>query len=228
MIQLDNPAWGALTSTHHHFALGTSIAKRYPADVLPFVAFDINSTKPLDTLGNAVIKGEKVCMIGDLPELPSSWTVLKKLECDQMVCPELIAVKGNDAIELLKLGVADRSEMYELINSIQPGFYKDHTANLGSYYGIRVEGKLVAMAGERLKMTGFTEVSAVCTRPDYKGKGFAAQLVAVVCENMIAQNITPFLHVLSSNLRAIELYERLGFVKRRSIPFWLLKINEVK
>lgn len=227
MKQLDNPVWSALASTHRHFALGTDTAKRYPSDFLPFVAFDPNAIKPLETLKD-LRPNEDVCIIGDLPEIPSSWTVLKKLECDQMVCPDLIAVKADDTIELLKLGQEDEPEMFELINSIQPGFYKDHTANLGSYFGIRVKGKLVAMAGERIKMTGLSEVSAVCTHPDHTGKGFAAQLVSVVCKNMIAQGNIPFLHVLSSNSRAVQLYERLGFVKRRSILFCLLKINAVK
>ncbi|TCC98366.1 GNAT family N-acetyltransferase [Pedobacter hiemivivus] len=227
MIQLDNPTWSALTSTHKHFALGSNTAKRYPANVLPFVAFDPNATEPLDTLGD-IVTNEGVCIIGDLPEIPSTWTVFKKLECDQMVCSELISLKQDDSIEVLKLGEEDGPAMFELINSIQPGFYKDYTANLGSYYGIRIEGKLVAMAGERLKMTGLSEVSAVCTQPDHIGKGFAAHLVSVVCKNMIAQGNTPFLHVLSTNLRAVQLYERLGFVKRRSILFCLIKINSVK
>lgn len=228
MKQLDNPGWNALTTTHRHFAIGTNVAKRYPFDVLPFVAYDPNTINPLVTLGNTINNPEIVCIIGELPELPSSWTILHELECDQMVCTELREVKMDGTIHLSKLEDEDGSEMFELINSIQPGFFKDHTASLGNYYGIRVKGKLVAMAGERLKMTGLSEVSAVCTHPDYTGKNFAGQLVSTVCKDMIRQGNTPFLHVLSSNLRAIQLYERLGFVKRRAITFWLLKATKAE
>jgi ribosomal protein S18 acetylase RimI-like enzyme len=227
MTQLDNPVWNALITTHQKFAIGTHAAKRYPADVLPFVSFDPSAANPIGTLKNAVGDAEIVCVVGDLPQLPASWTVLHELECNQMVCPELREVKVDGAIQPAKLGEEEETEMFELINSIQPGFYKHRTASLGNYYGIRVNGKLVSMAGERLKITGLTEVSAVCTHPDYIGKGFAAQLVSTVCKHTIGLGNTPFLHVLSSNLRAIQLYERLGFVNRRGITFWLLKTSAV-
>jgi len=225
MLQLDNPTWHALTSTHQHFAVGTSMAKRYPANVLPFVGFDSKALNPLETLQNKITPGEVIYIVGDLPVLPSSWAVSDKIEGDQMVCSELIDIKYEESAELLKLGAADVPEMYALINSVQPGFYKEDTAKLGTYYGIRVNRQLVAMAGERLKMTDLTEVSAVCTHPDHTGKGYAGQLVSLVCKQVIAQGITPFLHVVSSNERAIKLYERLGFVKRRSIPFWKIKVS---
>ncbi|SMC90380.1 GNAT family N-acetyltransferase [Pedobacter nyackensis] len=226
MLQLDNPTWNALTSTHQHFALGADTAKRYPANVLPFVGFDSKALNPFEILKNIVTPGEVIYVVGDLPELPSSWTVSDKIEGDQMVCSQLIDIKYDESTELLKLGAADAPEMYALINRVQPGFYKEDTAKLGSYYGIRVNGQLVAMAGERLKMTGLSEVSAVCTHPDHTGKGYAGQLVSLVCKQMITQDKTPFLHVVSSNERAIKLYERLGFVKRRSIPFWKIKVSE--
>jgi GNAT superfamily N-acetyltransferase len=223
MTQLDNPVWNALTTTHQEFAIGTTVAKRYPANVLPFVSFDPTAVNPLASLKDVMDMTEVVCIVGDLPELPVSWTILNELVCNQMVCTGLKEVKVDQSIKLSRLGQEEEIELFELINSIQPGFYKPRTASVGNYFGIRVYGKLVAMAGERLKITGMTEVSAVCTHPDFTGKGFAAQLVSTVCKHTIEEGNIPFLHVLSSNLRAIQLYERLGFVTRRSIPFWLLQ-----
>jgi ribosomal protein S18 acetylase RimI-like enzyme len=225
MLKLDNPTWYALTSTHKPFCIGTSKAKRYPANVLPFVGFDADATDPLETLQNEVRSGEIIYIIGELPKLPPSWLILGEIEGDQMVCEKLIDVKYGDNIELLKLGASDIPEMYALINSVQPGFFKEDTAKIGTYYGVRVEGKLVAMAGERLKMTGLSEVSAVCTHPDYTGRGYAGQLVSLVVKQMLSENKIPFLHVVSSNERAIKLYERLGFVKRRSISFWKIQVG---
>ncbi|PTT02171.1 GNAT family N-acetyltransferase [Pedobacter sp. HMWF019] len=225
MLKLDNPTWYALTSTHKPFGIGTSKAKRYPANVLPFVGFDANAVNPLETLQNEVRPGEVIYIIGELPKLPLSWKVLGEIAGDQMVCEKLIDVKYKGDTELLKLGVSDIPEMYDLINSVQPGFFKEDTAKIGTYYGIRVKGKLVAMAGERLKMTGLSEVSAVCTHPDYTGRGYAGQLVSLVAKQMINQGKIPFLHVVSSNDRAIKLYERLGFVKRRGITFWKIQVG---
>jgi ribosomal protein S18 acetylase RimI-like enzyme len=225
MLKLDNPTWYALTSTHKPIGIGTSKAKRYPANVLPFVGFDIDAVYPLGTLQHEVRPGEVIYIIGELPKLPPSWVILGEIEGDQMVCEKLIAVKYEDDVELLKLGESDIPEMYALINSVQPGFFKEDTAKIGTYYGVRVDGKLVSMAGERLKMTGLSEVSAVCTHPDYTGKGYAGQLVSLVAKQMILQNKIPFLHVVSSNDRAIKLYERLGFVKRRSITFWKIQVG---
>lgn len=223
MTRLDNPVWNALMTTHQEFAIGTPVAKRYPANVLPFVSFSPIAVNPLGSLDNVMNGTEVVCIVGNLPELPVSWTILNELVCNQMVCKELKEVKKDQSIQLSKLGQKEEIEMFELINGIQPGFYKDHTASVGNYFGIRVNGTLAAMAGERFKMTGMTEVSAVCTHPDFTGKGFAAQLVSTVCKNIIEQGNLPFLHVLSSNSRAIQLYERLGFVTRRCITFWLLQ-----
>ncbi|HWW43039.1 GNAT family N-acetyltransferase [Pedobacter sp.] len=225
MLELDNPTWYALTSTHKPFGIGTSKAKRYPANVLPFVGFDTDAADPLGMLQHETRPGEVIYIIGELPKLPPSWVILGEIEGDQMVCEKLIAVKYEDNIELLKLAEPDIPEMYALINSVQPGFFKEDTAKIGAYYGIRVEGRLVAMAGERLKMTGLSEVSAVCTHPDHTGKGYAGQLVSLVAKQMINQGKIPFLHVVSSNDRAIKLYERLGFVKRRSITFWKIKVG---
>jgi predicted GNAT family acetyltransferase len=113
--------------------------------------------------------------------------------------------------------------MFTLINKVQPGYYEKDTHLLGNYFGIRQEGVLVAIAGERMRPEGLTEVSAICTDPAYTGRGYARQLTAHVCRRNLEQGLTPYLHVLQSNQRAIGIYESLGFKARRMISFWKLK-----
>ena len=221
--RLDNPAWNALTSVQNDFALGSDVAKRFPVHILPFIGLSPSAGNALESLKDWVATGEIVYAIGDLPDVPASWKVLNKLECVQMFCPELPELELDRSVEILKLEVSDKTEMFQLINSVQPGYFKEETPQLGNYYGIKADGKLVAMAGERLKLSGFSELSAVCTHAGYTGRGFAYQLVLKVCKEMTKQGKIPFLHVLESNTRAIQLYERLGFVKRKSIAFWQLK-----
>ena len=109
--------------------------------------------------------------------------------------------------------------MYRLINQVQPGYYLRNTCQLGSYFGIRKNGKLVAMAGERMRLTGFSELSAICTLPGYTGLGYAQQLMQKLCRLHVAAGIVSFLHVTLSNQRAIRLYRHMGFEKRREIVF---------
>ena len=117
----------------------------------------------------------------------------------------------------------DFDELFQLVNFVQPGFIMDKTHLLGDYFGIRIDGKLVATAGERLKMTGFIELSAVCTLPEFTGKGYAQVLIRQVCERIFKKGPIPILHVLDSNTRAIKLYELFNFKKRIDFPFLKLK-----
>lgn len=221
--KLDNPAWYALTSVQQEFCLGNELLLRFRENILPFAAFPELNHPPEDEMTAEILQDSDFYVIGDLPNMPASWQVLQKMEGDQMICPALPMLQLTEDVELVELGPADYNEMFDLINLVQPGFYKNETHRLGQYFGIRVNGQLVSMAGERLKMDGLSELSAVCTLPGHTGKGYAYQLVLKVCQQMHAQGKIPFLHVLSSNTRAIKLYERLGFEKRRSIPFWHLK-----
>lgn len=115
---------------------------------------------------------------------------------------------------IVELGDADATEMLELTTLTKPGPFAKRTHQLGTYLGIRRNGKLVAMAGERLKIPGFIEVSAVCTHPEHSGKGFARILMTEVMRRIVDREETPFLHVRESNQHAIALYEKLGFGKR--------------
>ncbi|PSL44187.1 FR47-like protein [Chitinophaga niastensis] len=217
---LDNPVWHALQTTHQKFAIGTPVIQRYPAHILPFIGYEKSAVNPLNDILPWITANEKVFIVGDLPALPVSWSVLANLDCAQMICPELPTAPVKNTMEILSLSQEDNEEMFALINLVQPGFFKRGTPLLGNYYGIKVQGKLIAMAGQRLGMQGFTEISAVCTHPDFTGKGFAQQLVLHLCKNIHAQGTIPILHVLNTNKRAVGLYELLGFTKRRDIPFW--------
>jgi ribosomal protein S18 acetylase RimI-like enzyme len=215
--KLDNPAWYALTETHASFALGNEAVKRYRPDIVAFAAHHFTTTDRSTLFDQLIQPGETFFIIGDLPQLPAHYTLLVRLVCEQMVCTTPIHVPVTATIEILS--EANDDEMESLINLVQPGYYKRGTRLMGDYFGIRSEGRLVAITGERMRMNGFTEISAVVTHPDFAGRGFAKQLVAHVVNKNLEQGIVPFLHVAQSNERAVRLYQYLGFSSRRNIDF---------
>ncbi len=217
---LDNPVWHALTSTHQCHAQGNEHIKRYPATVLPFMGSLYPAQDQLAGMDPWMRPGEKLFVIGTLPELSPGWTITAELDCVQMVASQKITLPASEGTGIVALGEKDRDALTALVNRVQPGFFREDTPSIGRYFGIWQDDRLVAVAGERLQLTGFTEVSAVCTDPGYTGRGYARQLVTHVCNLNIQEEKQLFLHVLSSNTRAIRLYELLGFVKRRDIPVW--------
>ena len=134
----------------------------------------------------------------------------RQAECVQMVCDGLTAGKAP-AFEIVELGENDASAMYDLAMLTKPGPYAAHTNRLGDFIGVKQDGALIAMAGERMKMPGLSEVSGVCTHPDHRGQGYAGALMRVVADRMLARGETPWLHAYASNAGAIALYESLGF-----------------
>lgn len=222
---LDNPVWHSLQTVHQHFAAGTEMIKRYPAEVLRIAGCENPATADLHDIEPWVQPCEKVFMVGDIPSIPKNWTNYINIDCLQMVCPKPKPISPKHPASIQLLTDEDHEEMIALINLVQPGFFFRNTYQLGSYFGIRQDGKLVAVAGERLKMTGLTEVSAVVTHPDYTGRGFARQLVAHIAAKNFAEGNTPFLHLLTTNERAQKVYELVGFEQRRVIPFCGLQRN---
>lgn len=224
---LDNPAWEALNSLHANFAYGTNEAKRYRYDVLPFTGCKDGEKGSMITLDDFIARDESFYIIGEvLPVLPARWAVEYELPCAQMVLKKAggipPAVTGNAAVAE-QLGGNNANEMFDLINTVQPGYYNTGTRLLGSYLGIRQEGRLVAMAGERMRLPGFSELSAICTLTGYTGRGYAQQLIAELCQLHAKNNIVSFLHVALTNQRAIGLYEHMGFYQRRTIIFRKMK-----
>ena len=217
--KLDAPAWNALTSAQQTFATGTGHIKRYRRGILPFAACEPGHENAMGALAAMVQPGEIFYLIGGLPTLPDYYTVLKELPCAQMVLPKSVPALETNAT-VLRLTANDKEDMFNLINKVQPGYYEPDTYQLGNYFGIRQDGKLVAIAGERMRLDELTEISAICTDPDYTGRKYAQQLITVLCRHNLQQGVTPFLHVIETNERAIRLYEYMGFVVRRTISFW--------
>ncbi|HEV9036811.1 MAG TPA: GNAT family N-acetyltransferase [Puia sp.] len=217
MHPLDNPAWSALTTEQAKFARGAEYAKRYLPEILPFVG--LASGAAPEHADPYIAPGESFYIIGDLPPLPAGWKQEHELPCAQLLAPENLHCMPQPIEPILLLGEPDKADMFGLIDSLQPGYYHPDTRRTGDYCGIRRDGRLVAMAGERMRMTGFSELSAICTHPDFTGHGYAQQLIAWLCRRQVAAGITPFLHVSLANQRALRLYLYLGFRHRREITF---------
>ena len=145
---------------------------------------------------------------------PAGWQIHFSARCLQMVAGEVPAPRG---LPLLHLGPEDAPEMVALAEATEPGPFALGTPRLGRYVGLRREGRLIAMAGERFRLPGFVEVSAVCTHPDVRGEGLAGELTLDVVQSIRAGGDEAFLHVLEANENAIRLYEKLGFVTRRLV-----------
>lgn len=217
--QLDNPAWSALTTVHADFAIGTARAKRYQPSIVSFAACRNPAGNGIQELVPWITAGEQFFIIGDLPALPGDWEVVLELPCAQMVLTASMPAKSAAAVQIDQLGANDAEEKYRLINMVQPGYFNADTRLMGTYFGIRENGMLVAMAGERMRMSGFSELSAICTHPEHTGRGYAQRLIERLCRLHREQEVTSFLHVALTNERAIRLYEHMGFVQRRVISF---------
>ncbi|GLU55472.1 GNAT family N-acetyltransferase [Dyadobacter frigoris] len=222
---LDNPVWHALQTVHKNFAFGADNIARYRPETLQILGCENPEKVDLNALRPWISTGEKLFMVGKLAAPAPGWTIGRKLDCIQMVCENAEKLIHKPIEEILTLTEDDRAEMLELINEVQPGYFYKDTPLLGSYFGIRKDKKLVAMAGERLRMTGFSEISAVATHPLHTGKGYAKMLVSHVAKNNMEAGIIPFLHFVNTNTRAGKVYELLGFKGRRVMPFWELIVE---
>lgn len=210
---LDRPAWSALTTGWSLLARGDAQALRLDPDYGPFGAAADASEPALAALGKLVPAGEQLWTVEseEMPCVPGT-TVLRSATLHQMIATRLNPVAAN--VEIVNLGEADAAEMRALAHLTQPGPFFARTHRLGGFVGIRRDDALVAMSGERMKITGYCEVSGVCTHPDYRGHGYAGMLMSVVSARILARGEMPFLHSYASNSGAIALYERLGFVLR--------------
>ena len=220
---LNNPIWSALTSAQSHFASGGQHARRYPAEVAPFMAVGEPTEAAARALAELVVPGEIVNIISVTPQLRDGWELLATGNIVQMIWRTDAPMPALDADEIVELGEADTDDMLALTTLVFPGYFRRRTPEMGAYFGIRQNGRFAAMSGERMKVHGFEEISAVCTHPDFTGRGYAARLVRYVARKMLDRGITPFLHVNQTNRRARDLYERLGFEDRMTLPLWLLK-----
>lgn len=214
---LDRPVWNALTTRQAHLALGDAAsALRFPLDIEPFGATIVNSPEYLAQLGALVpVDGGVATVERGGVTLPAGFVVMIDEAIHQMTAPRIAPPEPDPAI--IPLGDADAAEMRALAELTQPGPFYARTHTLGDFIGVRENGRLIAMAGERLRVPGFTEISAVCTHPDARGRGLAAKLMRVVAAKITARGEELFLHVYPRNRVAIAIYEKLGFRHRADV-----------
>ncbi len=213
MRELDRPIWHALTTRQRCFAQGSELALRFDPRVSPFAACRDNEPASLAALAALVPEtGMLVLLQADEAPVPEGCEPALVARGVQMLLEEFRPAKLEHAA--IDLGAADIDDMVELANLTKPGPFLPGTSRLGGFVGIRAQGRLAAMVGERLKLGGYTEVSAVCTHPDFRGRGMAAQLSSLVVERILTRGERPFLHAFADNHQAIRLYEQLGFARR--------------
>ena len=227
MHPLDNIIWTALTTRQSEFAESFGQARRFMPEVTALGGFREPTAEGYESLSGLVGAHGTVALFLDDPyEKRAGWERIAGAPLLQMVCENgsaVLAPRVDPDPELVELGDADSPEMIELTALTKPGPFGKRTHELGTYLGIRCERRLVAMSGERMKVPGWTEVSAVCTHPEHTGHGYARILMAEVMRRIRSRGETPFLHVREDNVRAIQLYERLGFSPRLRLHFAVLR-----
>ncbi|MEN3272731.1 MAG: hypothetical protein V7636_1492 [Actinomycetota bacterium] len=211
---LDNAVWNALTGPRQAFAEQRGRAARFDPAVAPFAAVeDAHDPDAWSDLADLVGSGHSAVFLAPPVEPPAGWEITWRRPCHQLVASDVDTAETQ--VALLVLGASDVPEMIELIELTQPGPFAVRTFELGGYVGVRDDsGTLVAMAGERLAVDGFVEVSAVCTRPELRGTGLGTRLVRAVVAGIRARGDEAFLHVADNNLNALRLYLALGFTER--------------
>jgi ribosomal protein S18 acetylase RimI-like enzyme len=221
--KLDNPVFDALISGDRQFANGTENVNYFDTEISPFVGIKTGYEKGFDHLFALLPEGRFV--LHATPEnidTPQGWKLVQKVPGIQMILTDS-AVFPSLVSKPVSLGEQHVAEMVELTTLTRPGPFGLKTILFGNYHGIFQNGKLAAMAGQRLHPYNFTEISAVCTHPDFLGKGFAAALVQHQAECILAAGRKAFLHVRKDNERAITLYQRLGFVYSGDMNFYFMK-----
>jgi predicted GNAT family acetyltransferase len=220
---LDRPVWSALTGRQSHLAITQAGAVRMDPAFGLFAALEREAVDNLAALGD-LVSAHGVTGLVELAEVPAQAGVerVSAAVCWQMISDALTPARPA-VFDIVQLTDADAPEMLALATLTKPGPFFARTHELGAFVGVKVDGKLAAMAGERLRPEGFTEVSGVCTHPDHRGKGYAAQLMRHVAGRILAAGETPFLHSYADNVGANRLYESLGFRLRREVVFTVLK-----
>jgi ribosomal protein S18 acetylase RimI-like enzyme len=244
MHPLDNVIWKALTTRQAEFAESFDLARRFMPEVTLLGCFREPTPEGYESLAGLVGARGTIGLFLDKPyELRSGWEFVAGAPMPEMVYEgdgvslaqssnagprpadgrERPCHEPEPEPEILELSAADSPAMMELTALTKPGPFGKRTHELGTYLGIRRDGKLVAMAGERLKVPGYTEVSAVCTHPEHTGHGYARILMTEVMRRILSRSETPFLHVREDNVRAIKLYRMLGFRQRVLLHFAVLR-----
>lgn len=216
--KLDNPVWHSLQETHKAFSVDFGGICFYRPAYCPFGGF-IHDDNLEQKLNHYAALNPNFFIVGKYPKHDASLVLDKELVCNQMILENPIEIKASKNDDIIT-ELTNKTELFNLVNDVQPGYFRSETAELGSYFGIYKKGSLIAVTGERMKMDAYTEVSAVVTHPDHTGLGYAKRLVTYVANKIFSENKVPYLHVAETNSPAIALYEKLGFRTRRKISFW--------
>ncbi|MBP8246606.1 MAG: GNAT family N-acetyltransferase [Phenylobacterium sp.] len=218
---LDRPVWSTLSTRQRALAVGDDRALRFEPRYNVFGAAADGSAESLAALAQLIPADGTLWVVEAQPFVPPPGAVvLKAAVCAQMVAEQ--PRPGDPDFAYQDLTEADAAQMLALATLTEPGPFLEATHRLGAFVGVKQDGRLVAMAGERMRPEGFTEVSGVCTHPDHRGRGLAGRLMQVVAGRIVARGETPFLHSYASNLGAISLYESLGFAIRREVTATVL------
>ena len=226
---LDNPIYAALTTDHAHLALGNDLAWRYPEDIGPLSGMPAQSADAYDALRSVTTPGGVVALfLLESPRPSPGWTFLRGGLLHQMIAsrPSTQPAVLNADAHLRRLTTADVPAMIELAELTEPGPFRPRTIELGAFFGIVHSGRLLAMAGKRLHLPGFIEVSAVCTHPDARGRGYARMLMSRVIDEIVQSGNTPILHTFAHNHSAIRVYHDLGFTVRQSFQLAVLRRDD--
>jgi predicted GNAT family acetyltransferase len=217
MHPLDRPVWASLIGHHVPLSVGNALARRFEPDVNLFASACDDSPAALAALADLVRPGEQVFVLQVPPiVMPPGCVAVKEARGVQMVATRGLRDEAEpDGIEPLR--DEDAPDMLALARLTEPGPFLPRTHTMGRFLGVRIDGRLAAMAGERMRLPGYTEVSGVCTHPDFRGRGLARRLSAAVAAAIEARGERPFLHAWRSNHTAISLYESLGFELRSEV-----------
>lgn len=213
---LDRPVWASLATCHAHLAVGDALARRYADDINLFASARDDSDEALQALA-ALVPADRPLYVLQVPGIRVPPGCIERLARPGV---QMIAVRpqtANVAHAWVDLGDDDAPEMLALAQLTQPGPFLARTHAMGRFIGVRVDGRLAAMVGERMRMPGHTEISAVCTHPEFRGRGYARALSSVVAARIQARGEQPFLHAWADNHAAIALYESMGFALRSDV-----------
>lgn len=219
---LDDPAWHALTTDHAALGQRNGAAARYRPELSPIAGLARYDAEAFADLRPLVGPEDAVALVSVTPyEVPTDWELLQAVPAFQMICESPQAIPDVAPVQLTE---ADAEAALELALATEPGPFRAGTIGMGRYFGLRSEdGRLMAMTGERMRLGQLTEVSAVCTWPEFRGRGLAKALVAHVAALIAREGRVPFLHVKTENAAAIALYQKLGFAVRRELTFTVVR-----
>jgi predicted GNAT family acetyltransferase len=222
---LDRPVWSALISRHAALSEGGALARRYDPSIIPFAAARDDSRESLQALAALPRNGEDMVLLqADPIVLPENFVASLTATGVQMILKRPPPKVSDARIE--KLGEADASEMLALATLTKPGPFTLRAQALGEFFGVRHDGRIAAMVGERMKRDGLAEISGVCAHPDFRGRGLARQLSIFVTHKILERGETPFLHAYASNAAAIRLYESIGFELRSMMNVAMIRKAE--